>query len=85
MTTATPEAIAEAEQNRWWRYRCGEPNLNRYPIRCKRDLGHEPPHVGIGHEPVVWDGEGNAEPGWNTGRCWCTLRRPATSGLIEQR
>lgn len=77
--TPTPDAIAEAEQERWWRYRCGEPNLERYPVRCRRDLNHPTPHVGLGHEPAVWPGTGNtasAKVGENY-RCWgyCAAHR----------
>lgn len=72
--------VQEAAQDRWWRFRCGEPNLTAYPYRCKRDLGHESPHVGLaGKEPIIWPGVGNAEPanypGLGPYKCWCAPRR----------
>lgn len=78
--TELPEAIAEALQERWWRFRCGEPDLDHYPIRCRRNLGHPTPHVGLGPGPIVWDGVGNSVSAQAGGpehyRCWghCTAR-----------
>lgn len=70
----TPDALAEADLERWWRYRCGEPNLDRYPIRCRRDLNHPSPHVGLLGELVVWEGDGNPVSAQAGGadhyRCW---------------
>lgn len=68
---APADGIAEAQTERWWRYRCGEPHLGRYPIRCRRDLNHPSPHIGIGHEPVSWEGVGNAISAQNGDyKCW---------------
>jgi hypothetical protein len=64
----------EVRTERVWRRRCGEPNRGRWPIRCRRDLNHKPPHAGLaGSELVSWPGEGNATSA-HTGpgrRCWC--------------
>jgi len=64
--------VDEVELDRFWRDRCGEPSPH-WPIRCRRDLDHESPHVGAGRDIVVWDGTGNAisaqtDPGLT---CWC--------------
>jgi hypothetical protein len=74
------EALVEAIQERWWRFRCGEPHLDRYPVRCRRDLNHPSPHIGLDSELAVWDGTGNpvsAQVG-GTGhyRCWGYCERP---------
>lgn len=73
-------AVAEAAQERVWRERCGEPNRDRYPVRCRRDLRHATPHIGLVSpaEPVAWPGVGNDEPVQVTGKhCWCSPRSGA--------
>lgn len=80
MNCAERDAVMDAMQDRWWRFRCGEPNLANYPIRCKRSLNHEAPHVGlIGNKPVAWAGTGNRQPAnHETGqyKCWGGCGRP---------
>lgn len=84
-------AIAEAEHERFWRYRCAEPCPGHYPVRCRRDLSHPDGHLGIGYriaselgaEPlrweatyVTWRGEGNAiSAKVGKWRCWCDLKK----------
>lgn len=75
---ATTAAIAEARRHRAWRERCGEPCRDRFPVRCRRDLEHPSPHVGIvGEDLVSWRGTGNADPVQVTGQnCWCSEEVP---------
>ena len=50
--------LTEVWRERPWRERCGEPLA--FPVRCRRDLSHPSPHIGLhGADPIVVDGEGN--------------------------
>lgn len=45
----------EVHRQRPWQERCGE--TGRWPVRCRRDLGHDSPHVGYGQhrfDLVTW-------------------------------
>lgn len=71
--------ISEVLAERVWRERCGEPMPNAFPTRCRRDLNHPSPHVGLPAEDgrfPTWPGAGH-DVGAHTPnyRCWCTLRR----------
>lgn len=76
----TPLVLAEVRQERVWRQRCGEPCRDRFPVRCRRDLEHRSPHVGlVGDESVVWLGRGNIHPVQVTGEhCWCSPESEAS-------
>lgn len=76
MTEPTNDAVTEARRQRFWRDRCGEPCQHAAPVRCRRDLAHPSPHVGlIGTEPVVWDGAGNATSAQATDhKCFDSMR-----------
>lgn len=59
VVSVSADVLAEAGCERFWRDRCGEPNYGDWPIRCRRDLSHESPHVGLrGDEAIVWPGVG---------------------------
>lgn len=81
--------LIEARLHRPWRERCGEPAI--HPIRCRRDLSHLSPHIGLhGDEPITWDGEGNPTSAQATDhKCFPAMRSlsevPGDGDALERR
>lgn len=88
LTPVDETTAQEVNLERIWRERCGEPKLDQFPIRCRRDLNHPDGHAGLasriisepGERPMRWEtwiaswpGPGN-EVSAKVGnyRCWCS-------------